>query len=254
MSTITLLGCGSSVGAPWITGDWRNLKKKARNIRTRCCAHIRHKDFSILIDTSPDIKNQCIQNNVRTLDAVLYTHAHADQSSGIFELRPFFWKNKKEIPIYGSSKTINDLKKSHRYCFVAKQGYLPIVKGKIKKKTFKIEKNKKKFHINIFDVYHGLIMASGYRFKNVAYISDCNDIPNKSLKYLKDLNILIIDCLRFKKHPSHFNYDDSINLINKIKPKKSILTNLHADIDYYKLKKKLPKNVHLAYDGLRLNF
>ena len=127
MSTITLLGCGSSVGAPWITGDWRNLKKKARNIRTRCCAHIRHKDFSILIDTSPDIKNQCIQNNVRTLDAVLYTHAHADQSSGIFELRPFFWKNKKEIPIYGSSKTINDLKKSHRYCFVAKQGYLPIV-------------------------------------------------------------------------------------------------------------------------------
>ena len=103
----TILGCGSSLGAPWITNFNGNLKKNKKNVRTRCCAHIKKGDLSVLIDTSPDIKYQFLRNKINSLDAIIYTHEHADQTSGIFELRPFFWKNKKKIPVYSSSRNIS---------------------------------------------------------------------------------------------------------------------------------------------------
>ena len=93
----TILGCGSSLGAPWITNFNGNLKKSKKNVRTRCCAHIQKGDLSVLIDTSPDIKHQFLMNNIKSLDAIVYTHEHADQTTGIFEMRPFYWKNKKKI-------------------------------------------------------------------------------------------------------------------------------------------------------------
>jgi phosphoribosyl 1,2-cyclic phosphate phosphodiesterase len=255
MNTFTILGCGSSLGAPWITNYNARLKKNNKNIRTRCCAHIKKGNLSILIDTSPDIKSQCIKNNINSLDSIIYTHEHADQTSGIFEMRPFFWKNKKKrIPIYGSSRTINALKKSYTFCFSKKHGYIPIMGANIIKKDFKIKKGKDSLIINSFDVTHGLIKATGFVFEKIAYISDCNKISKNTLNKLLNLNYLIIDCLRKEKHPSHFNYEDALNLINKIKPKKSILTNLHVDLDYFKLKKKLPKNIIPAYDGLSFNF
>ena len=102
----TILGCGSSLGSPWITNFSGNLRKNSKNIRTRCCAHIQKGDLSILIDTSPDIKSQFLKNKIKTLDAIIYTHEHADQTTGIFEMRPFYWKNKKKIPVYGSKRTI----------------------------------------------------------------------------------------------------------------------------------------------------
>ena len=114
------MGCGSSLGSPWINNYSAKLINKPKNIRTRCCAHIQKGDLSILIDTSPDIKNQFLNNNIKSLDAIIYTHEHADQTSGIFEMRPFYWKNKKKIPIYGSSRTIKQLKKSHTFCFSLK--------------------------------------------------------------------------------------------------------------------------------------
>ena len=107
----TILGCGSSLGSPWITNYSAKLKKNVKNIRTRCCAHIQKGNLSILIDTSPDIKNQFLKNEIKSLDAIIYTHEHADQTTGIFEMRPFYWKNKK-IPVYGSSRTIRELKEN----------------------------------------------------------------------------------------------------------------------------------------------
>ena len=255
MNKLTILGCGSSLGSPWITGykDKLNFKNK-KNIRTRCCAHIKYHNLSILIDTSPDIKKKIIDNKIKLVDAILYTHEHADQTSGIFEMRPFFWKNKSKIPVYGSERTMNKIIKSYSFCFKKQSGYSPIMLARVAKKTFYIKKKNSKLKINCFDVVHGSINASGYRFKDIAYISDCNSIPVKSIKYLKNLNLLIIDCLRFKKHPSHFNLSESLLLIDKIKPKKSILTNLHVDFDYKKLKEILPKNIIPAYDGLKINF
>ena len=250
----TILGCGSSLGAPWITNFNGNLKKNKKNIRTRCCAHIQKGNLSVLIDTSPDIKYQFLRNKITSLDAIIYTHEHADQTSGIFEMRPFFWKNKKKIPVYGSLRTIRELKDKYTFCFSERHGYKPIMKANTVKNKFIIKKGTNNLDIDPFDVTHGMINATGFVFDKIAYISDCNKISKQSIKKLNNLNFLIIDCLKKDKHPSHFNYDDALNLIKIIKPKKSILTNLHVDLDYFNLKKKLPKNIIPAYDGLSFNF
>ena len=250
----TILGCGSSLGSPWITNYTGKLKKDFKNIRTRCCAHIYYKGLSLLIDTSPDIKYQFLKNKIQSLDAIMFTHEHADQTSGIFEMRPFFWKNKKKIPVYGSKRTINALINKYTFCFKPRYGYQPIMTSRIIKNNFIIKIKKKKLKVKSFDVIHGMIKATGYLFNKIAYISDCNKIPKTSLKYLYKLDFLIIDCLKMEKHPSHFNYDDALNLIKLIRPKKTILTNLHTDLDYKTLKKRLPKNIVPAYDGLSFNF
>ena len=250
----TILGCGSSLGAPWITNYTGRLKNNSKNIRTRCCAHIQYGGLSILIDTSPDIKNQFLKNRIRSLDAIIYTHEHADQTSGIFEMRPFFWKNKKKIPVYGSYRTINALKSKYTFCFIPKHGYKPIMKANVVKNQFKIKKNNQILSIKPFDVIHGMIKATGFLFEKVAYISDCNKIPKESFKNLYDLEYLVLDCLKRSKHPSHFNFHEAMNLIKLVKPKKAILTNLHTDLDYNYLKKKLPSNILPAFDGLSFNF
>ena len=254
MNKFTILGCGSSLGSPWITNYSAKLKKNSRNIRTRCCAHIQKDNLSILIDTSPDIKSQFLNNKIRSLDAIIYTHEHADQTSGIFEMRPFFWKNKKKIPVYASNKTIKELKDKYTFCFSQRHGYKPIMKANIIKKKFLIKKDDTKLFFEAFEVAHGMIKSTGYRFDDIAYISDCNKIGNSVSKKLLNLKYLIIDCLRKEKHPSHFNFDDAISFIKLVKPQKTILTNLHVDLDYYVLKKKLPKNIIPAFDGLSFNF
>ena len=250
----TILGCGSSLGSPWITNYNGKLKKDIKNQRTRCCAHIQKGDLSVLIDTSPDIKYQFLKNRIRKLDSIIYTHEHADQTAGIFEMRPFYWMNKSRIPIYGSNRTIKALKKSYRYCFVEEQGYKPIMKANIIKKNFLIKKKNSSLFIKSFEVNHGQINATGYVMEKIAYISDCNKVPEKNLKYLKNLNYLILDCLKINKHPSHLNLETALNLIDITKPRKAVLTNLHTDLDYFKLKKKLPKNILPAYDGLSFSF
>ena len=250
----TILGCGSSLGSPWITNYSAKLKKNQKNIRTRCCAHIQKGDLSILIDTSPDIKNQFLKNKITSLDAIIFTHEHADQTTGIFEMRPFFWKNKKKIPIYGSLRTIKELKDKYTFCFKQRHGYKPIMKANVFKKKFQISKYNQSINIEPFEVNHGMIKATGYLFEKIAYISDCNEISKKVQKKLMNLDFLIIDCLRKKKHPSHFNYSDAINFIKSVRPKKAILTNLHVDLDYFDIKKKLPSNIIPAYDGLNFNF
>ncbi len=250
----TILGCGSSLGSPWITNYKGKLKNNLKNIRTRCCAHISYNGLSILIDTSPDIKYQFLKNKIKSLDAIMYTHEHADQASGIFEMRPFFWKNKKKIPVYGSKRTIKALLNKYTFCFKPRFGYKPIMSANIIKHNFNIKIKKKVLKVKAFDVVHGMINATGYLFNKVAYISDCNKIPKNSMNNLYNLDFLIIDCLKMEEHPSHFNYNDALSLINLVKPKKAILTNLHTDLDYQFLKKKLPKNILPAYDGLNFNF
>ena len=254
MNKFTILGCGSSLGSPWITNYSAKLKKNSKNIRTRCCAHIQKGKLSVLIDTSPDIKSQFLNNKIRSLDAIIYTHEHADQTSGIFEMRPFFWKNKKKIPVYASSRTIKELKDKYTFCFSQRHGYKPIMKANTIKKKFLIKKDNTQLFVDAFEVEHGMIKSTGYRFDDIAYISDCNKISNSVSKKLLNLKYLIIDCLRKEKHPSHFNFDDALSFIKLVKPQKAILTNLHVDMDYFDLKRKLPKNIIPAFDGLNFNF
>jgi len=250
-----ILGSGSSLGSPWITDYWGNCNKNnKKNLRTRCCAYFQYNNISVLIDTSPDLKTQFKNNDLKNVDAVMYTHEHADQTSGIFELRPFFWKNKKKIDVYGSKKTIKQLKIKYDFCFKPKQGYAPIAKEHTIKNNFFIKKGNNKVEVNSFEVQHGLIKSTAYVINKVAYLSDCSGIPFKSKKYLYNLDYLIIDCLRFKSHPSHFNYQTARDLAKELNPKKTILTNLHVDLDYDNLKKKLPLNIIPAFDGMKFNF
>ncbi len=251
---LIILGCGSSVGVPRIDGSWgkcnRNNKK---NIRTRCSAIIKKGSNSILIDTSPDIRHQLLSNNIKDITSVVYTHEHADQTNGLFELRPFFWKKRKKINIYGNSRTINDLKSKNRYLFQKVNDYPPIVKPNIIKNSFSIGSSEEKVFFRTLIVKHGKVKSVVYIFENIAYISDSNDLSIVNNKYLYNLNYLILDCLKIDKHPSHFNLSEAIYIFNRLKPKKMILTNLNHDLDYDFLLRNLPKNVLPAYDGLTIN-
>tara|TARA_Y100000590_G_scaffold135543_1_gene155046 strand:- start:9086 stop:9856 length:771 start_codon:yes stop_codon:yes gene_type:complete len=253
-SKLIILGCGSSVGVPRIDGVWGKCKKNnKKNIRTRCSALIMKGKNIVLIDTSPDVKNQLLSNKVKNITSVIFTHEHADQTNGLFELRPFFWRHRKRINIYGNSKTIKELKHRQDYLFKKKIDYPAIVKPNIIKKKFSIGKNKEKILFRTFNAKHGRTNSVAYIFEKSAYISDTNDMSIVNLEILKNLKYLIIDCLKYDKHPSHFNLKEALFIHQRLNPKKTILTNLHHDIDYDLLLNKLPKNVLPAYDGLSIN-
>ena len=251
---LIILGCGSSVGVPRIDGLWGNCKKNnIKNNRTRCSVIILKGSNSILIDTSPDIRTQLLSNKIKNITSVVFTHPHADQTNGLFELRPFYFKKKRKINVYGNLETINHLKKKQDYLFKKISVYPPIVKANIINSRFSLGKLSEKIYFRTLTVKHGKINSVVYIFEKTAYISDSNDLSIVKMKELYNLKYLIIDCLKFKKHPSHFNLNDALYIHHHLKPKKMILTNLHSDLDYNYLLKNLPKDVVPAHDGLSLN-
>tara|TARA_B100001250_G_C19786710_1_gene784539 strand:- start:153 stop:926 length:774 start_codon:yes stop_codon:yes gene_type:complete len=248
----TILGCGSSLGIPRIDGYFGNCNPKIKeNYRTRCSALISVKNFNILIDSSPDIKQQLIKSKVKNIDKVFYTHMHADQTHGINELRVFYLKNSKKINIYADKLTSKYLKENFKYCFKKTFDYPAILKINKLNKLHKYKIGKETLNIESIPVKHGKIKSILYKINDkCAYVSDVSEIYKKDYKKLKNLNYLILDCLRYNYHPSHFNLDSALKLIEIIKPKKTILTNLANDIDYIKIQKFLPNNVKPAYDGM----
>ena len=168
-------------------------------------------------------------------------------------MRPFFWKKNKLINVYGNLKTINHLKKSQEYLFKKVGIHPPIVKSNIIKSKFYLGKKNEKISFKTIQVTHGATNSVVYIFNKLAYISDSNDLSIINLNILKNLKYLILDCLKFQKHPTHFSLNEAIYIHNKLKPNKTILTNLHHDLDYDYLLRKLPRNVLPAYDGLSLN-
>ena len=248
----TILGCGSSLGVPRIDGYFGSCNPKIKeNFRTRCSALISNQSYNILIDTSPDIKSQLLQNKISVIHKVFYTHMHGDQTHGINELRGFYLKNKKKIDVYADKATTKYLLDSFKYCFNDGYGYPSILSlNKLKKKHIFIS-NKNKITIESIQVDHGKIKSILYKINNIcAYASDINKINKKDINKIKNIKYLVIDCLRYIPHPSHYNLEDVLNLVELIKPKNTILTNLHSDIDYKRIKKILPKNVKPAFDGM----
>ena len=248
-----ILGCGSSMGVPRIDGFFGNCDpKNPKNYRTRCSALIKSANQNILIDTSPDLREQLLKNKIKKIDSVIYTHNHADQTHGINDLRVFFIKNKKKIPVYADKITKKYLYKSFSYCFKNYKNYPAILEFVSSKKKISWSKS---LIINPITVQHGSIKSLSFIInKTIAYLPDANKIYNKDFSKFSNLNYLIIDCLRYKKHSSHFNLDEVLELNIKLKPKKMILTNLHSDLDYNKLLNILPKNIKPAYDGLTIDF
>ncbi len=251
-----ILGCGSSMGVPRPDGNFGNCDpKNKKNYRLRCSALIQTKNENILIDTSPDLRQQLINNQIKNIDKVYYSHMHADQTHGINDLRVFYIKRKKTIPVYADKPTKKYLINNFNYCFLNNsKEYPPILKLNLINEKMFIRNGKKKIPIKPIKVKHGKINSICYIFdKRLAYISDISHIKKKDYRYFKNLEFLILDCLRLKYHPSHLSLKDSLEYINKFKPKKAILTNLHSDLDYSYLKKILPKNISPAYDGLKIH-
>ena len=251
-----ILGCGSSMGVPRPDGYFGNCNPNdKKNHRTRCCALIKTKDETILIDTSPDLRQQLIDNKINQIDKVFYSHMHADQTHGINDLRVFYIKKKLPINVYADMDTKKYLMKTFGYCFKDNSKEYPaILKLNSINQKLSIKDGKKNRKVIPIKVKHGKVNSICYIIdKKLAYISDVSKINEKDYKYFQNLNYLIIDCLWYRYHPSHLNLESSLELIRKFKPKKSILTNLHLDLDYQKLKRRLPKNVVPAYDGLSVN-
>ena len=248
----TIMGCGSSFGVPRADGNWGNCNpNEKKNYRTRCSAMLSTMNMNILFDTSPDLRSQLLRENVKNINKVFISHEHGDQTHGINDLRIFFLKSKKRIPVYTDSQTKDYLLKTFKYCFKKTSTYPPILKiNKLRKFNF-FNDNKTKLNIKSIIVEHGRVKCNAFIINNkCAYLSDVNKIYKKDYKYFKNLKYFVIDCLRYNKHPSHYNLEEVLNLIKLFKPKKTILTNLHSDLDYNYLLKILPKNVIPAYDGL----
>ena len=250
-----ILGSGSSMGVPRADGYSGNCNlKNKKNFRTRCSALIKFNDQNFLIDTSPDLRFQLLKNKIKSIDKVFYTHLHADQTHGINDLRPFFLMSKKQIPVFADDKTSKYLFSTFKYCFTSSDQYPSTLDlNRLKKKHIFKDKNKK-ITIDSIPTKHGNIESICYLVnKKLAYASDTNLFYKKDYKKLQKLDYLVIDCLMYKHHSSHFNLSQVLDLVKILSPRKTILTNMHTDIDYDEVIKKLPRNIIPGYDGMTVN-
>ncbi len=251
----TILGCGSSMGVPRPDGFFGNCDpKNKKNYRTRCSALIQTSDENILIDTSPDLRQQLLRHKIKKINRVLFSHMHGDQTHGINDLRSFYINSRRQINIYADKFTSRYLKNTFGYIFKSYSKEYPatLKLNKLPKNLFTVNNNKK-IKIRSIMVEHGKVKSNCFIIdQKLAYISDVSKIYNKDFKSFKNIKYLIIDCLWYNFHPSHFNLETSLSVIKKFKPKNAILTNLSPILDYKMLKKVLPKNVIPAHDGLTI--
>jgi phosphoribosyl 1,2-cyclic phosphate phosphodiesterase len=259
--TLTILGCGSSAGVPrpalgWGACDPNNPKNRRRRCSLLAELPSERGITRVLIDTSPDLREQLIDANVDHLDAVFLTHEHADQTHGIDDLRSVVLHQRSRIPVYLNQSTANEILLRFSYCFVTPQGsdYPPILTSHLIEggESRVIEGKGGRLEISAFILQHGLIPALGYRIGGAAYTPDVSDIPPQSWPALENLDLWIIDALRYTGHPSHFSVSDALSWIDRFKPRRAVITNLHSDLDYEVLRQSLPPNVIPAYDGMRL--
>ncbi len=251
-----ILGCGSSMGVPRPDGFFGNCDpNNKKNYRTRCSALIKTTNENILIDTSPDLRQQLLRHKIKKINKVLYSHMHGDQTHGINDLRSFYINSRKQVDVYADKYTSNYLKDTFSYIFKSYSKEYPATLKLHKLPKYIITKNNnRKIHIQSIRVDHGKVKSNCFIVgKKLAYISDVSKIYSKDYKYFKNLKYLIVDCLWYNFHPSHFNLETSLTLIKQFKPKKAILTNLSHVLDYKVLKKMLPKNVIPAHDGLSVD-
>jgi phosphoribosyl 1,2-cyclic phosphate phosphodiesterase len=259
--TLTILGCGSSAGVPRPALGWGACDPaNPRNRRRRCSLLVErtapHGTTRILIDTSPDLREQLIDAEVDHLDAVFLTHEHADQTHGIDDLRSVVLHQRRRISVYLNQSTAKDIIHRFSYCFISPAGsdYPPILTQHAIEggESRSIDGKGGSVTLSAFDVQHGNIPALGYRIGDAAYTPDISDIPQASWRSLENLDIWIVDGLRHTPHPSHFSVSDALSWIARFKPKRTVLTNMHSDLDYEALRQSLPEGVVSAYDGMRL--
>jgi phosphoribosyl 1,2-cyclic phosphate phosphodiesterase len=260
--TFTILGCGSSMGVPRVALGWGACDPaNPKNRRRRCSLLVErsgpqgHKT-RVLVDCSPDLRDQMLDAEVDWVDGVLITHEHADHTHGIDDLRPMFVRHRRRVPVYMDEPTSRALHARFGYCFMKPPGsdYPPIASEHrlIPGQPVKIEGQGGIVEVLPVLQDHGDIPSLGFRFGNVAYSADIKNLPPESVAALAGLDVWIVDALRRAPHPSHMNLDEALAWIGRIKPRRAILTNLHAELDYETLRRELPPHIEPAFDRMRI--
>ena len=260
---LSLLGTGSSGGVPRIGNDWGACDpRNPKNRRRRCSALIERIEgrgtTQVLIDTSPDLRDQLLDANVSTLDGVLFTHDHADHTHGIDELRIVAFNMRRRIDVYADAVTSATLRKRFDYCFQAPPGssYPPVLTEYAIAPPNPVQIHGAGGCVEARPIVqeHGNMTSLGFRVRDVAYSPDISGLSEEGVAALAGLDLWIVDALRYIPHPSHFSVKEALDWIERIKPKRAILTHLHVDLDYETLRRELPEHVVPAYDGLAVFF
>ena len=251
--SITVLGSGTSVGVPMIGCDCMVCRSSdERDKRMRPSIAIRHDGRTFIVDTTPDFRTQALRFGIDRLDAILFTHSHADHIMGLDDVRPFNFRQRNIIPIYGSHTTLQNIQGAFRYIFqdnVGSQTAIPkLTVNELNGKSFDL------FGLTItpIPVMHGSNMIYGFRFGNAAYLTDHSDIPESSLNLLRGLDVLFLDALRHKPHPTHSTVERSLKYVELLGPRRAFFTHLCHDLGHEQTERLLPPHVRLAYDGLDL--
>jgi phosphoribosyl 1,2-cyclic phosphate phosphodiesterase len=260
---ITILGCGASPGVPRVGNDWGACNpNNPKNRRRRCSILVekieRGRETTVLIDTSPDLREQLLSARVKRLDGVIYTHDHADHTHGIDDLRMLCYLQRRKIDIWADTRTLALLKRRFDYCFETPPGsnYPPIVAGHLIENFGPVTISGPGGDLTFqpFRQIHGDIDTLGLRVGGLAYSCDLNDLPEEALPNLHGLDLWILNALRYTPHPSHLSVAAALAWVERFSPKHAVLTHLHSDIDYDALAASLPAAVSPAYDGMVLEF
>lgn len=256
---ITILGCGSSGGVPRIGAGWGKCDpQNPKNRRRRCALLVERTGprgrTSILIDTPPDIREQLLSVRADAIDAVLFTHDHADHTHGIDDLRMVAYAMKKRVPCYFDAATQSSIVGRFAYCFVQPSGstYPPILSAEMLRpgEPVRIEGPGGAIEALPIKQLHGDIETLAFRFGNVAYSPDVSALPLDSISALEDLDLWIVDALRYTAHPSHFSVKEALDHIARLRAKRAVLTHMTGDLDYETLKRELPPHIEPAYDNM----
>ena len=252
-ATLTVLGSGTSMGVPTIgCGCAVCHSADPRDRRTRPSILLAYGGKFVLIDTTPDFREQAIRENIRQLDAVLYTHTHADHILGIDDLRPLSFHRDGGIPLYAKPEAAEFLRTMFRYIFEADYKFGGIARVQLKPINGPMELFGARFEP--VRVIHGDSEIYGFRFGSAAYLTDFSDIPDQSFEQLHDLDVLFLDALRHKPHPTHSTVGNSLKIVERVKPQRAFFTHICHDLPHEATNATLPEHVRLSYDGLKLEF
>ncbi|AUR10797.1 metallo beta-lactamase domain-containing protein [Phaeobacter inhibens] len=257
----TILGCGSSGGVPRLGGHWGDCDPDNPRNRRRRCSLLVERDgpegtTTVLIDTSPDMRSQLLDTGTGRLDGVVYTHSHADHVHGIDDLRMIVFNMRDRIPVYADGDTQNALLSRFGYAFVQPAGspYPPILDLRSIDGPLTISGPGGDITLRPFEVNHGSMDALGFRIGDLAYLPDVAKIPDSALAELQDLDCWILDALRRKPHPTHLSLDEALEWIERMAPKRAVLTNMHIDLDYAQVAAETPDHIDPAYDGMVIEY
>lgn len=256
-ATLTFLGTGTSMGVPTLGCSCAVCTSTdPRNRRTRPSVRIEFDGHTVLIDTGPDFHAQALREKVRRVDAVFYTHGHADHVLGMDDLRPLSFGVPGELPLYADDATADTLERIFNYTFRTENRYATSARVRIHRLAPEPGSGVSVYGacFQRIPLLHGRQVTSGYRFGSAAYLTDMNDIPPESIPLLQGLDLVILDALRPEPHPTHANLERAIAFVHQLQPRRAYFTHMSHEVDHAIVDAELPENIHLAYDGLQLSF